>query len=206
MIRIPYAPPEDSEEELSEESRSVELCKKSAQWLAGSWKLDPFNEKAAPSERKAEWRKFRNQFERICDCKVQVDSWTKLKGMKIHSGEFLLNIIEMKEAETIAAGPVDDIYNATLKRVNEYFDATCDRTQERIKFCQMKQDDKETFTDWVLRLEMQAKFCEFDVEQRKEEFLQALITSSVSMLAEKLFEAASFFKNDIPRMIQHDNT
>lgn len=133
---------------------------------------------------------------------MPVDPGTKLKGMKIHAGEYLLNIIEMQEA-VVVAGPVKDIYAETVKLVNLYFDSTCNKTQERIKFRQLKQRVDENFTDWFLRLEAQAKFCCFEEEQRKEEFLQALIGSSVHELAEKLYEASSFFNNDIGKMIQH---
>lgn len=59
----------------------------------------------------------------------------------------------------------------------------------------MKQRAEENLTDWVLRLEAQSKFCDFNEEQRKEEFLQALIGSSVPEFAEKLYEASSCFNN-----------
>lgn len=217
MIRVPYAPPEGySDDEVNGDFEEIQgksadsfqseidmkfSHEKNAQWLSSAWKLDPFNEKLPPSERKAEWRKFRDQFNRISDCKIPVGPVTKLKGMKIHAGEYLLNIIEMQEAAI--GDSVDDIYVETIKLVDRYFDSTCNKTQERIKFRQMKQRTEENFTDWVLRLEAQSKFCDFEEEQRKEEFLQALIGNSVSELAEKLYEASSFFNNDIAKMIQH---
>lgn len=218
MFRIPYAPPEGyleneyGDEETTEEdnNENVQSLKsgedttcsqeRKAQWLASSWKLDAFNEKLPPSERKAEWRKFRDQFQRICDCKIEVDPITKLKGMKIHAGEYLLNIIEMQHS---SLGTVEDVFTETIRLVDRYFDSTCNKTQERMKFRQMKQKSDENFTDWVLRLESQSKFCDFQEEQRKEEFLQALIESSIPELAEKLYEASSFFDNDITKMIQH---
>lgn len=218
VFRIPYAPPEESSEDESSDAEIKIRGENSgsskrkgvtrisqdpfqAQWLSSTWKLDSFNEKLPPSERKAEWRKFRGQFERIADCKNPVDPITKLKGMKIYAGEYLLNIIEMQEATII--GHVDDIYVETIRLVDSYFDSTCNKTQERIKFRQMKQRAEENFADWVLRLETQAKFCVFNEEQRKEEVLQLLIGSSVPELADKLYKASSFFDNDIARIIQH---
>lgn len=206
---IPYAPSEDESEDTSQSccdeiESNQETSQKSelkTQWLASFWKLDAFNDKLPPHERKAEWRKFRDQFERIADCKIPVDPVTKLKGMKIHAGEYLLKIIEMQE-ETIVQ-PVDDIYCKTVELVNRYFELLCDKVQERIKFRQMRQREKENFTDWILRLESQSKFCDFENEQRKEEFLQALIGNSVPDLAEKLYEASNIFHNDIPKIIQH---
>lgn len=219
MVRVPYAPKNDWKEESigdsSEETgdddfdtrsefvsrKSQDKFEKKAKWLSGSWKLDQFNDKCPITERKAEWKKYRDQFELICDCKVPVDPETKLNGMKIHAGDFLKKIIEMQEATV--ARDVDDIYAATVKLVNCYFEATCSKTQERINYRQLKQKDDENFADWVLRLESQSQFCDFEEELRKEEFMQALITRSVPELAEKLFEASSFFENDISKLIKH---
>lgn len=218
VFRIPYAPPEESSEDESLDESSVEGKAKSsesheyhhgisqekkAQWLSSVWKLEPFNEKLPPSERKAEWRKFRDQFERISDCKIPVDPVTKLKGIKIYAGEYLLNIIGMQEKAIV--GPVDDIYAETIRLVDNYFESTCNRTQERMKFRRMKQKADESFTDWVLRLESQSKFCDLSDERRKEEFLQAIIGSSVPELAEKLYEASNFFKNDISQTCASKN-
>lgn len=171
-------------------------------WFSSNFsKLEAFKEKLPPSQRKAEWRRFREQFQRIMDGKNSVDPETKLKILKIHAGEYLLNIIEMQEA--ILVLPVEDMYTEVISLVNNYFESTCNKTQERIKFRKMQQKTDESFTDWILRLESQSKFCDFNEEQRKEEFLQALIGNSASELAEKLYEASSYFSNDINKLIQH---
>ena len=201
-IRIPYAPPEGWIEEDEEKLESEKMMQQEkARWLSGSWKLEPFDSKIPPSERKVEWRRFRDQFQRITDCKMPVDPETKLKGMKIYAGEYLLSILEMQEA---AVGEcISDIYTEVIQLVNKYFDLTCDRTQERIKFRQMKQQGAECFSDWILRLESQSKFCEITSDQRKEEFLQALFSNSSTDISEKLYEASSYFGHDLNKIIQH---
>lgn len=88
---------------------------KKAKWLAGFWPLKPFNENLPLNKRKAEWVRFRNQFERIVDCKEYVGPEMQLKGMKIFAGEYLLSVIETEEK---AVGATVDIYTATITRVN----------------------------------------------------------------------------------------
>lgn len=175
--------------------------KEKSKWLASTWKLEPFNEKIPTSERKAEWRKYRDQFERIADCKMTVDPETKLKGMKIYAGEYLLSIIGMQEKLIIE--PVQDKYKAVVEQVDAYFDLMCDKKQERMKFRQMKQKAEEAFADWVLRLENQSKFCDYDHEQRGEEFAQALMTNSIPSLASKLYEVANLLGQNLQKIIQH---
>lgn len=61
----------------------------------------------------------------------------------------------------------------------------------------------ESFGDWVLRLESQAKFCEFADQQREEEFVQALLRRSIPEIADKLYEMSDVFENDLQRIIKH---
>lgn len=51
----------------------------------------------------------------------------------------------------------------------------------------------ESFSDWVLRLEAQAKFCDFTDQQREEEFVQALLRRSIAEIADKLYEMSDMF-------------
>lgn len=171
-----------------------------SKWLAGSWPLKPFDDSLATNKRKAEWIRFRDQFERIVSCKGNVDPQTKLTGLKIHAGTFLLSVIEMQE-KSLPPGP--DSYKATIDALNVYFNQLCNATQERMKFREMKQKEIEAFADWVLRLEAQAKFCEFSDDQRKEEFVQALLRRSVPAIAEKLYEMSDVFENSLDKIINH---
>lgn len=170
-------------------------------WISpNSWKLDAFDNNLKPHERKAEWRRFRDQFQWNLECRNTHNAEAKLRFLKIHAGDYLLKVIKMQEALLV---PRKDVYEEMIELLDNYFDSLCDKTQERIKFRKMEQNAEESFNDWVLRLECQSKFCEFEGEQRNEEFLQALIGKSVPELAEKLYEASSFFHHDINKMIQH---
>lgn len=171
------------------------------EWLSGSWPLKAFDGSLPTHKRKAEWVRFRDQFERIVSCKAAVDSGTKLTGMKIFAGDNLLNIIEMQEK--LVAERANDIYEATISALNTYFNQTCDTTKERMIFREMHMNPTEPFVDWVLRLELQAKFCEFGEDQRKEEFVQALVRRSVPVIAQKLYEMSHIWDNDMAQIISY---
>lgn len=72
-----------------------------------------------------------------------------------------------------------------------------------MKFREMRMSVAEPFVDWVLRLETQARFCEFEAEQRNEEFVEALIRRSVPQIASKLYEMSDIFGNNLERITAH---
>ncbi|XP_055639739.1 uncharacterized protein LOC129777483 isoform X1 [Toxorhynchites rutilus septentrionalis] len=168
-----------------------------AKWLSGSWPLKSFDENLPLNKRKAEWIRFRNQFERIVACKEPVGSTMKLDGLKIFAGNYLLSVIEAHGNLPADSG---NIYDATVSALNRYFEQTCDCTKERMKFREMRMGTSEPFVDWVLRLETQAKFCEFEADQRVEEFIQALVRRSVPQIATKLYEMSDVFNNNLERI------
>lgn len=176
-------------------------AKEKSEWLTGSWPLKQFDGSLPTNKRKAEWIRYRDQFERIVSCKARVDANTKLTGLKIFAGDYLLSIIEMQQKTVFDL--TGDIYQATVMALNKYFNQTCDTTMERIKFRDMRMDGIESFIDWVLRLENQAKFCDFGHEQRVEEFMQALLRRSIPGIAEKLYEMSNFLGNDLERIINY---
>lgn len=178
-----------------------EQKKKKAEWLSGSWPLKAFDGSLPTHKRKAEWVRFRDQFERIVSCKAAVDPTTKLTGMKIFAGDYLLNVVEMQEK--LSASKTGDIYERVVKAVDGYFNQTCDTSKERMIFREMQMQAGEPFVDWVLKLELQAKFCEFGEEQRKEELVQALIRRSVPAIAEKLYEMSHIWDNDVEKIISY---
>lgn len=194
------SPGESDDDESRSEQQDGGHRMVSSKWLAGSWPLKPFDDSLATNKRKAEWIRFRDQFERIVSCKDEVDPQTKLTGLKIHAGTFLLGVIEMQEK---SLRPGRDIYQSTVAALNNYFNQLCNATQERMKFREMKQKETEPFADWVLRLEAQANFCEFSEDQRKEEFVQALLRRSGSAIADKLYEMSDVFENNLDKIINH---
>ncbi|XP_058452583.1 uncharacterized protein LOC131431101 [Malaya genurostris] len=172
-----------------------------AKWLAGSWPLKPFAESLPITERKAEWIRFRDQFERIVSCKTLVDPITKLTGLKIFAGDYLLSIIELQEK--LIVNHSGNVYSETILALNNYFNGTCDVSKERMKFREMRMKTTEPFVDWILRLENQAKFCEFSIGQREEEFIQAVVRRSIPDISKKLYEISNVFNNSLEKIIDH---
>ena len=105
--------------------------------------------------------------------------------------------------EKLSSNQIGDIYEETVQQLNGYFTQACYVVKERMKFREMQMKEAEPFSDWVLRLETQAKFCNFGVQQREEEFLQALLRRSVTEISEKLCEMSNIFNNILERIIHH---
>lgn len=213
VTEIPPEPGQDSSREEEQVDHSPEVGESSrkkqngglendrAKWISGAWPVNSFDESLPTNKRKAEWFRFRDQFERIVSVKGSVDQETKLTGLKIHAGAYLLNIIDMHE-KTIPEPRVEP-YDQVIKALNCYFNKTCDTSKERMTFREMRMRLAETFMDWVLRLETQAKFCDFSSDQRQEEFMQALLKRSIPQIGDKLYEMSGIFENNIERIINH---
>lgn len=65
-----------------------ELRQDTSKWMSGAWPVNRFDDTLPTNKRKAEWFRFRDQFERIISCKGNVDSLTKLTALKIHAGPY----------------------------------------------------------------------------------------------------------------------
>lgn len=115
-IRVPNSSRSVANEEEAKQLNAKQ-GKAASKWLSGSWPLQRFDENLPLNKRKAEWIRFRNQFERIIACKEQVGSAMKLSGLKIFAGNYLLSVIEIQE--NLLAGS-DDIYSATVSALNRY--------------------------------------------------------------------------------------
>lgn len=170
-------------------------------WLSNAWPIKPFALNLPMNERKSEWFRFRDQFDRIAACKPEVDQCTKLDGFKIHAGSYLLNVTEMQEK--LIQKPCANIFTAVKEALNNYFNQLCDPSKERMKFREMRMGSNEIFNDWILRLENQAKFCEFSQDQREEEFLQAIQRRSVPEIGTKLYEVSNILGKNLEKIIAH---
>lgn len=87
-----------------------------SEWLSGTWPLKSFDEGLPTNKRKAEWIRFRDQFERIVSCKAPVSPATRLTGMKIFAGNYLLSIIELHEK--FLKQDSNDVYADTVSALN----------------------------------------------------------------------------------------
>lgn len=188
---------------MKKSSQSIQepRIKPKTEWLSGSWPLKPFDGSLPTNKRKAEWARYRDQFERIVSCKAPVNEATKLTGLKIFAGDYLLSIIEMQQK--LVSDSSGNVYQDTVEALDKYFNQTCDAAKERMKFRDMRMKATETFSDFVLRLENQAKFCDFSREQKEEEFIQTLLRRAVPEISEKLYEMSDFLGNNLERIINH---
>ena len=96
-----------------------------------------------------------------------------------------------------------EVYSEIIKALDNYFNKTCDVSKERMKFREMRMQVEEPFEDWILRLETQAKFCEFNEDQHREEFLQAVLRRSIPGISDKLYEMSEVFDRKISKIVNH---
>lgn len=97
-------------------STAVPDVSKGSEFLSGTWPLKPFDGALPTNKRKAEWVRFRDQFERIVSCKTPVGPKTRLAGMKIFAGDYLLSIIELHEKMIDQVS--NDVYADTVSELN----------------------------------------------------------------------------------------
>lgn len=168
--------------------------KEFADWVSRKWNLIEFNGTRPVSERKDEWMRFIEQFERIIAVR-KLSSFQKLQALRIHAGAILNNIIKLQ----IDRGVVTDEenYEHVLRDLNIYFDQTCDTMQERSKFRELKMRDDESFVDFSLRCENQLKYCNFGKDQADEELSEILIKKSIPEISKHLRLAALTLQNNV---------
>lgn len=170
-----------------------------ADWVSRKWNLVEFNGTRPVSERKEEWLRFIEQFERIIAVR-KLSSSQKLQALRIHAGAILNNIIKLQ----IERGVVTDEenYEHVLRDLNIYFDQTCDAMQERFKFREIKMRNDESFVDFSLRCENQLKYCNFGKEQGDEELSEILIKRSIPEISKHLRLAALTLQNNVFAIIK----
>ncbi|XP_058064626.1 uncharacterized protein LOC131214265 [Anopheles bellator] len=178
-----------------EEERQRGRIRKEKNVLMGAWPIQPFAEGLPVQERKAEWGRFKQAFERIIECKGITSQKMKVNAMKIFAGNYLVSVIEMKEGK-------ESDYKGTIRALDTYFNSMCDVSKERMKLREMMMQEKEAFSDWVLRLERQARFCELQEDQRIEEIRQAVVRRSVPAIAEKLGLMAGMMEDDLQMIVK----
>lgn len=197
----------DESSDFDEENEDVEVTqddtrmedKEFAKWVSMKWNLDPFDETKPVNERKHEWGRFSEQFERIIGVR-HLSSKQKLQAFRIQSGQFLNDIIKMQMKRGM--GAAEKCYEQVMLDLNAYFDQTCDAMQERSIFRQIKMSQDELFVDYQLRCEKQMKYCNFSIDQADEELADALIRRSIPEISKQLRLLAPTIQNDIFSIIK----
>lgn len=195
------------------ESESVEECvgvkdgavlnkmedKDFANWVSSKWNLTEFDGTKPVTERKNEWERFIEQFQRIIAVR-NLSSPQKCQALKIQAGSHLNDVIKIQMQRGVVSA--EESYEQVLEDLDSYFNQTCDSMQERSKFREMKMKAEEFFVDYELRCEKQLKHCNFSKEQADEELAEALIKRSVPEISKHLRLSAITLQNDIFAIIR----
>lgn len=196
---------EDNSEESSDdresekEKNSKNKKKEQRKWFQSNWPIEKFNEKAPLNEKKPEWIKFRDQFNRVIKTRGAASDRQKIDALKIYAGSYLLQLISIVERDK--KNRKIKSYKKLIKALDAHFNGAFDKQLERLKFSGMKQLQDEAFDDWVMRLQRQMELCEFTISRQTEELKLALIKKSKPEIAEKLFELSGIFKDDIKKYV-----
>lgn len=170
-----------------------------AKWVSMKWNLIEFDGTKPLCERKSEWERFIEQFQRIISVR-KMSSSQKLKALEIQSGRHLNDIIKIQRNRGLCLD--EESYEQVIFELNSYFDQTCDTMEERAKFRELKMSSDESFVDFELRCEKQIQYCNFAKEQRDEELADALIRRSVPKISKHLRLMAPTFYNNIFAIIK----
>lgn len=171
-----------------------------AKWVSMKWNLVEFDGTKPVSERKNEWERFSDQFTRIISIR-RLSSSQKLQALQLQAGQYLNDILKIQRKRGMCT--VDESYEKVISDLNDYFDQTCDVTQERSKFREMKMVHEESFVDFELRCEKQIRYCNFSKEQSDEEMTDALLRRSIPEISKPLRLLAPTFQNDTFAIIKH---
>lgn len=169
--------------------------KEFSKWVSMKWNLLAFDESKAVTERKQEFDKFIEQFNRIVEVR-SLSSKQKLTALKIQAGVYLNDVIDtMKETQEAQ-------YDDVVKFLRDYFNQGCDTQQQRAKFRDIKMKEDESFLDFYLRLEKQLKYCDYAKQQANEELADALIRRSVLVIARQLRAMMPTLQTDVFAIIK----
>lgn len=127
-------------------------------------RIKPFEMVADRSSLPVEWQKWKRELERYFDA-MRIDSqWEKRSQMLHLAGREIQEIFDhlpgVDEVPHVVADP--PWYDVAIQKLDEHFEPMRRRNYERHLFRQIKQKPDERFADFVLRLRIQAKRCEFD--------------------------------------------
>lgn len=117
-----------------------------------------------------EWQKWKRELERYFDACGISSQWEKRSQMLHLAGPDLQEIFDhlpgVEEVPLVVRDP--PYYDVAVRKLDEHFEPMRRRNYERHLFRQIEQKPDERFADFVLRLRIQAKRCEFDRFDKRE--------------------------------------
>lgn len=132
--------------------------------------IKPFEFVADRSQLPSAWQKWKRELERYFDACGVFSQWDKRSQMLHLAGSEIQEIFDhlpgVDEVPLVLANP--PYYYVAIRRLDEHFEPMRRRNYERHLFRQIIQKADERFADFVLRLRIQAKRCEFDRHDPRE--------------------------------------
>lgn len=127
-------------------------------------RIKPFEMVAERSRLPTEWQKWKRELERYFDASNVTSQWEKRAKLLHLAGPDIQEIFDnLPGTDDIPHVVVDPpYYDVAIKKLDEHFEPMRRRNYERHLFRQISQKPEERFADFVLRLRIQAKRCEFD--------------------------------------------
>lgn len=127
-------------------------------------RIRPFELMADRSRLPIEWQKWKRELDRYFDATGVTSQWEKRSIMLHLVGSDVQEIFDhlpgVNEVPHIVTDP--PYFDVAIQRLDEHFEPLRRRNYERHLFRQISQNQEERFADFVLRLRIQAKRCEFD--------------------------------------------
>lgn len=127
-------------------------------------RIRPFNFVADRSQLPTAWQKWKRELERYFDASGIVSQWEKRSQMLHLAGSEVQEVFDhlpgVDEFPLVLADP--PYYDVAIRRLDEHFEPMRRKNYERHLFRQIVQKSDERFADFILRLRIQAKRCEFD--------------------------------------------
>lgn len=127
-------------------------------------RIRPFEMSADRSRLPTEWLKWKRELERYFDASGVTSQWEKRSQLLHLAGSEIQEIFEHLPGVDQIPHVVTDppYYDVAIQKLDEHFEPMRRRNYERHLFRQIVQKQDERFADYVLRLRIQAKRCEFD--------------------------------------------
>lgn len=127
-------------------------------------KIRPFEMVADRSRLPTEWQKWKRELERYFDASGVSSQWEKRSMMLHQAGPDIQEIFDhLPGVDDIPQVLIDPpYYDVAIQKLDEHFEPMRRKNYERHLFRQILQKSDERFADFVMRLRIQAKRCEFD--------------------------------------------
>lgn len=148
-------------------------------------RVRPFELTAERSRLPTEWQKWKRELERYFDASKVTSQWEKRFILSHLAWPDIQEIFDhlpgTNEIPHVVADP--PYYDVAIKKLDEHFEPMRRRNYERHLFRQISQKSDERFADFVLRLRIQAKRCEFDrydVREVEDRIVEQIVESCTS--------------------------